>query len=238
MFPQSFKTICDPETPEYQLVFSKRKTVSIQVYPNQTVVVKAPHHVQLEKIHEFVKKRISWIQKKLYYFSQHPPHQIKKQYVEGEHHFYLGKSYPIKLKPGGANQVILEEEALHITCKTEPHIHFIKKNLEAWYIQQAKNLFVKLMDGCWAKLNHLEHRKPLLRVRKMKTRWGTFSSKTFIVTLNSELIKSPVECIEYVIMHEFCHVWHRNHGKDFYARLENILPDWHQRRKTLNTFGI
>ena len=75
---------------------------------------------------------------------------------------------------------------------------------------------------------------PALKIRKMKTLWGSFSVKRGI-TLNLELIKAPRECIEYVVIHELCHLFHLNHGPKFYNLLEQFLPDWTKRKHKLET---
>src|SRR5699024_9397669 len=74
---------------------------------------------------------------------------------------------------------------------------------------------------------------PPIKIRKMKKRWGSCQPKTKIITINSQLIEAPRFCIEYVMMHEFCHFIHPNHSKDFYTLLQVMMPDWKERKKML-----
>ena len=89
------------------------------------------------------------------------------------------------------------------------------------------------MHQCGEKPGDLNFKPLILKVRKMKTRWGSLSLKTRTMTLNSELIKTPKECIEYVIFHEFCYLKHRFHNVKFYRLLGQLLPDWKERKTKL-----
>ncbi len=118
----------------------------------------------------------------------------------------------------------------------------VRKLLENWYRQQAKVQFAEMLDVCWAKFQegslqglkpaHRKIQKPTLQIRKMKTRWGSLSHKGTL-TLNLDLIRAPRECLEYLVMHELCHLIHSNHSPAFYSLLASHLPDWTTRKQTL-----
>lgn len=219
----------------YQIIFSRRKTLAIIINPDQTILVKAPMNANLRKIQQKVCNKAGWIKNKIQYFEQFRPRIPPRQYVGGETHLYLGKPYRLKLFLGEKNHVLLQEDFLHVICKESLETSNVKKNLENWYRKQAKALFEEFMAHCWQQFNYLQEKPPKLSVRKMKTRWGSLSLKTLTVTLNSELIKASRECIEYVIFHEFCHLQNRFHDKQFYRMLKQILPDWKERKLKLET---
>jgi predicted metal-dependent hydrolase len=112
----------------------------------------------------------------------------------------------------------------------------VQKLLEAWYRAEAKRIFSSRMAACFPRLAHLQVAYPTLSVRRMKARWGSCSSTGNII-LNLKLIHLPLECIDYVIVHELCHLKEHNHSKRYYRLLEQILPDWRERRAALNAFS-
>jgi predicted metal-dependent hydrolase len=222
------------ESLAYQLILSRRKSLAIVVHPDLRVIVKAPAHCRMKKIEQFVLKQFQWIQQKLKSFERHEAKFTRLQFIAGELHFYLGKTYPLSIMLGDLNAVTLENDAFIITCLDDTSPKAVKKQLDAWYLLEAKRLFEPLMTACWIRFNHPELNMPAMSIRKMSSRWGSFSAKTYRVALNSELVKSSLDCIESVIMHEFCHIKHLNHGANFYALLEHVSPDWRACNKQLN----
>ena len=108
----------------------------------------------------------------------------------------------------------------------------IQKLLEEWYLQKASTCFQAVFHLVWEKFKRSAVAKPGLKIRKMKARWGSLSTNGWL-TLNLDLIKAPKECIEYVVIHELCHLSHRHHDSDFYKLLDRCLPDWVQRKHKL-----
>ncbi|MDE2953075.1 MAG: M48 family metallopeptidase, partial [Gemmatimonadota bacterium] len=104
--------------------------------------------------------------------------------------------------------------------------------LEEWYRSKANIYFSRVFEECWHPFHKKRIDKPTLKIRNMKTRWGSLSRKGNL-TLNLGLIKAPRECIEYVVIHELCHLFHPNHGAEFYNLLELMLPDWIKRKHKL-----
>ena len=90
----------------------------------------------------------------------------------------------------------------------------------------------KIFDGCWENFKKGDLSKPNLKLQKMEKRWGSLSDKGQL-TLNINLIQTPKECIEYVVIHELCHLIYHNHGIEFYKLLEHTLPDWMKRKYKL-----
>ena len=219
------------ESIPFHLSYSSRKSIEIAVHPNGLVTVKAPLETDKNLIQRRVYKRARWIRRQIRYFAQFDPRTPERRFVGGESHLYLGKKYRLKIRRAETDKVLLKHGFFYIaTVNNEPeHIAML---LEEWYRSKANIYFLKVFEECWYPFHKKEVDKPTLKIRNMKTRWGSLSRKGSL-TLNLELIKAPRECIEYVIIHELCHLFHPNHGAEFYNLLERMLPDWIKRKHKL-----
>ena len=113
---------------------------------------------------------------------------------------------------------MLKNGYFHIQSPNPSQGH-IQKLLEEWYLQKASTCFHAVFHLVWERFTTTAVAKPSLKIRKMKTRWGSLSNRGRL-TLNLDLIKAPKECIEYVVIHELCHLAHRHHDSDFYKLLD------------------
>jgi hypothetical protein len=221
---------------EKQLVFdvkkSDRKTIEISVHPDKHLIVKAPKNISQEQLEKKLRKRASWVIKKLRFFDNFELKNTTKNYIGGETHLYLGRQYRLKVSEGTANDVKLTRGFFEITCKNEIKPEKVKQLLDYWYRAKSEEKYNKYMEEWWPYFDKQGFTRPDLKIRKMKTRWGSLSKKGN-VTLNIELIKAPKECIKYVIVHELCHLQYHNHGSDFYSLLEKLMPDWKKRKQKL-----
>lgn len=215
----------------YALQFTDRKSLEISVYPDGSVVVKAPMIAALADVEAKIKKRARWIRKQLRYFAQFEPRTPPRKFVGGESHLYLGRSYRLKITSSDNDQVLLKGKFFLIRT-TDTCAKHIAELLQAWYLDKATQYFAKVFDNCWIGFQKNGASKPTLRIAHMKNRWGSLSRKATL-TLNPELIKAPRECIEYVVIHELCHLLHHNHGSEFQHLLERSLPDWMNRKHKL-----
>ena len=160
---------------------------------------------------------------------QKPP---EPRYGNGEMHPYLGQMYPLDVLPGGKASATFLSGRFRITTKGEPTAENVRKLLDRWYRAQAEIIFHERLAACHPRMPK-DIPLPPLRIRPMKTRWGSLSPRGS-VTLNLWLVTMPLECLDYVIMHELCHVKIKSHGPRFWKLLERFLPDCRQRRKELN----
>lgn len=216
----------------FELTYSRRKTMQIAVYPDGKVVVKAPEGAPLDKVKNRVRRRSRWIKKQLDYFQQFEPRTPPRRYVSGETHFYLGKRYRLKVICGAESSVKLSRGCLRVSTKKAAEPAEIKQLLDGWYAEKAQQHFSASFERCWPSFKRHNLLRPNLKVRAMKTRWGSLSSKGNL-TLNLTLIRAPRECIDYVMTHELCHLVHRNHGPGFYQLLEQTMPSWKQHKAKL-----
>ena len=199
------------------------------------MVVKAPLSSTLDAVEEKVKKRARWIRRQLNFFNQFIPRTPERRYVGGESHLYLGRRYRLKIElpnmPTMMNKVVLRGGYFYIPAARDSPER-IKRLLECWYKERAEKIFPVVLNDCWKALGRDDLSKPVSAIRKMDKRWGSLSGRGRL-TLNRRLIQAPRGCIEYVVMHELCHLIHHNHGRDFYRLLDRKMPDWRKRKQRL-----
>lgn len=225
---------CGKTAFRYELRRTKRQSLEIAVHPDKRVVVTAPVASAAEAIEAKVRKRARWIGRQIAYFDRFHPRTPEREYVGGESHRYLGRHYRLKIEQSVWEGVRLKHGYFFIYCRRRDPVH-IKNLLDEWYRRQAANHITALFADCWRGFAGRGVAKPALRLQAMKSRWGSMSVRGRL-TLNVRLIQAPKECIEYVIMHELCHLIHNNHSTDFYRLLCRKMPDWERRKNKLELF--
>ncbi len=220
----------------FTLTRTKRRTLGIHVYPDLSVKVVAPKGAPLKWILKTAHKRAPWILKKRQHFETFLPPVPPRQYISGETHRYLGRQYRLKVLENGPRSVKLLRGQIHVSTNGNSSNDTVKKLLEGWFRDRAKEVLADRVDACLESLHKYEISQPVIANRRMKTRWGSCSTAGR-VTLNTELIHVPKQCIDYVVTHELCHLKEHNHSPDFYRMLESVMPDWQQRREKLNWYA-
>lgn len=220
---------------DYLLLFDKRKNMEISVHPDASVLIKAPYNTDMESIEKRIRKRARWILKQQDYFNQFIPRTPEKIYKNGETHLYFGKHYRLNIKKGPISSVKLEGSYFQIISDDICDSLKIKNLLYDWYYKKSENHFHEIYNKIWSAFNFKDKEIPELKIVPLTNKWGSMS-KGNIISVNIELIKSPVDYIEYVLTHELCHLVHKNHSRDFYRLLESYLPDWKIRKHRLELF--
>lgn len=213
------------KTIHYSLLYCDRKTMEIAVHPDGSVIIKAPKDSNISLIEKKLQKRARWIIRQLNYFKQFLPKTPVRCYVNGETHLYLGKQYRLKMTEGLTDSVKLSRGFFHITTRVPATPEAAQKLLNDWYLEKAKLQFNKSLERCWQKFKSYDVIKPRLSIKRMQKRWGSLSDKGTL-TLNTDLVRAPKECIDYVVTHELCHLKYNDHGSDFYKLLDSVIPGW------------
>lgn len=221
----------------FDLHFTHSKRLTIDVYPDQRVSIKAPKGKQLDEIKKRVENRAKWIQSQIRYFERFQPLQPPRSFVPGETHYYLGRQYRLKVINHSKKDVKLLGKFLTVYTPDRENQKVIKNQVETWYKEHAKPIIYKHVDQCYEKVKRFDIEYPQIQIRLMKKRWGSFSNDKKII-LNSELIKTPLYCIDYVITHELCHLKIPNHSREFYLLLSQCMPDWEQRKERIEKVQI
>ena len=213
----------------YAVEFCCRKTLEISVMPDSAVQVRAPQGATLEAIAQKVQKKAPWIVEKQDWFARFPKGTPPKQYLGGETHSYLGRRYRLKIEKSDACSVKINGGFIRVESN-DVSAEVVRKLMDEWLRLRAEVFFRKILESYVAKF---KIEAPLrLLIRKMKTRWGSLS-KGGVLTLNLNLVAAPKECVEYVVVHELCHLKYANHSDAFFALLESRLPDWKRRKMKL-----
>jgi hypothetical protein len=216
---------------EYNLSFADRKTLGIKVLPDGLVSVIAPIEANLIDINKKVKLKANWILKQLAFFCSYKPNTPTRKFVNGETHLYLGKQYKLQIIEDTINEIKIYRGAMIIKAK-RTNTEYLEKRLNEWYKEKAILHFDELLDSSLEKFNKFKIEKPILEIRLMQKRWGS-CTKSGKIILNTELIKAPKGSIEYVIIHELCHLIYRNHNKDFYNLQNRLSPNWEKWKEKL-----
>ena len=216
---------------KYSVALMPRKSLSIAVHPDKSVVVKAPLGSTSALIAAKVKQKARWIKRQIAYFDQFDPRTPARKYVGGESHLYLGRKYRLQIELGAGDKVLLKNGYFCIaaTCDQPEHI---KRLMQSWYRSRAEIILAKIFADCWQGFARAGLSKPSLQIKSLAKRWGSLS-RSGRLSLNVNLVQTPKECIEYVVIHELCHLIHHNHSADFYQLLERTMPDWPRRKHKL-----
>lgn len=217
----------------YEVRFGRRQTLAISVHPDLRVSVVAPQGADLEVIRGKVRKRGSWIRAQWRELELYLPKQPPRAYVNGETHRYLGRQYRLRAEQGPTDSVKCLRGYFRVITGLEPAPALVKRRLDAWYRERAEEVFAARLEICHARAARAGLPRPTLRIRRMRQRWGSCTPGG-VITLNLELIMAPTECIDYVIMHELCHLQEPHHGGRFWALLAKLMPGYEQHRERLN----
>lgn len=210
-----------------------RKSLKISVLPDLSVQVLAPIDTPITDVLDKVKKRAHWILKQKDHFNNFLPKELPRKYVSGETHRYLGKQYRLKILSADENDVKLIGKYITIFSREKDDTEYNRKQLYKWYRKHAEIKYSNILNACLEKLRKYGVEKPNIQIKILISRWGSCVPNKNKILLNTNLIKAPSHCIEYVITHELCHLKHQNHDKQFYEFLTLVMPDWKKRKEKL-----
>ncbi|UZE97625.1 M48 family metallopeptidase [Alkalimarinus alittae] len=210
--------------------------VIIKVHPDQRVVATVPHDATSEAIQNAMIKRARWVWQSIKEFASQNDYVLPREYVSGETQFYLGRRYVLKVlnQPDEVTTVKLLRGKLEVTLRNE-HANrskYVKALIDQWYLQHAKNVFHERLQTVLPKATWVEG-IPSFRIMAMKKQWGSCSTKGSLM-LNPHLVKASKECIDYVILHELCHIAEHNHSEKFWRLLTQVMPNWKEVKAKLD----
>ena len=207
----------------FKVVKEKRKSLAVEVYPDFTVLVKSPEQAKDFEIKDFVKRKTPWIEKQLNYFKQFNMPE-DKFYETGSSALYLGRQYQVIIEKSPLRNIIkVFNNKIYILTPSIQKLDEVNDVFQNWFIKRAEIIFNERLNVCMKAFPDLE--MPKLRIRKLNKRWGSYLKKHEII-LNPALIKASKSSIDYVIYHELCHAYYKNHTDEFYNLLSLKMPNW------------
>lgn len=222
---------------EFLLSRRERKTLAITVHPDLRVEVIAPIEADEDAIILRVQARARWILRQRRQFLSWMPKPTPRRYRSGETHRYLGRQYRLRIVSDNKPGVSLKSGFIEIRQPDATDSSVARRQLDRWMRMQADRRFRNELGKALKRLAIHQLPPPTLRLLRMPKRWGSCTAKGEIL-LNPELIKTPAVCVEYVILHELCHLKHPNHSAAFFRMLDAVLPEWRERKQRLERAEI
>ncbi len=221
----------------YDLVFSNRRTLGITVRPDGAIHVMAPIGTPPEAVRAKLVKRSAWILSTRREFDRLRPATPPRRFVSGETHRFLGRQYRLRVEPVAPRGVTLSPEHLTVGGIAADEPRRIAVRLTLWYQREARHVVEERFDRCWSSLGE-SGRPPRLTVRLMEKRWASLSATGRSLIVNQRLVEADTDAIDFVLVHELCHLRHHDHGEAFYALLTTRMPDWRARKSRLERWMV
>lgn len=214
------------------VVYKDIKNVHLSVYPpSGRVRISAPMRFNLDTIRVFAVSKLGWIRKQQAKLREQE-REAPREYITRESHYYIGKRYLLKVFENNASpKVVWKHSTIELSVRPDTSIGKREEILDEWYRQRLKEIIPGYIQK-WEniiKVKVAEH-----AIKKMKTKWGSCNQEAGRVWLNLELMKKPLHCIEYVIVHEIVHLLERKHNEVFTAYMDKFLPMWKFYKEELN----
>jgi len=217
---------------DLNILRQKRKSLAIHILSDgQPVELRVPLRCPWSEIESFLESRLDWIHRAVLEVASRP-REIPPGFKDREIHYFLGKPYPLKLSKG-KGKVSVCDGFLNIQCSNHLDEEKVSKQLDKFYKSSSLAIYEERIEVCVADFP-VFIRPSGLRVRKMKSRWGSCSQNGEIC-LNTLLIQKPLAAIDFVITHELCHLIHFGHNKKFYALLDRAMPSWRESELLLSS---
>ena len=214
---------------EYTVTKKKIKNFIIRIYPDLRIAVSVPLLASNKDIENFVQSKKEWIETTLEKIKivKENKNNLKENVIK-----ILGKEIEKKVIKSDLERIRLTDTSIYIYSKDTGNAGIEKKLLE-WKIEKLK----AILDEYLANYTKLLNRNiNYYQIKKLSSAWGIYHKKENYISFNFDLIEKDIECIEYVVLHELCHIFYMNHQKDFWALVEKYMPDYKVRRKKLKTF--
>jgi len=216
-----------------QVVRKAIKNLHLGVYPPEgRVRVAAPMAVSDDAVRLAVVGKLVWIKRQRTRFRTQL-RQSEREMVSGESHYFLGQRYRLRVvRKDGPTKVLIRSRILELHVSQKAIAREREQELQRWYRQQLRDLIPPLLIK-WSAA--LDVKVAECCVKKMKTKWGSCNAEAQRIWVNLELAKKPVQCLEYLIVHELAHLIERHHNDNFVAIMDEHLPQWRLNRQELNS---
>ncbi len=204
--------------------------------PDGKIRVSSPVHLKDDAIRSLIATRIPWIRKQRTKF-QAQERQAPREYISGESHYVLGKARRLEVvwQDGPPSVAVKDRNRMVLQVRPNSPLARREEVLMDWYRDELRAVSAELLEA-WQKRIGVAVRS--WGIKRMKTRWGTCNGKAGRILLNLELVKKPIACIEYVVVHELLHLIEKKHNDRFVALMTKHLPKWRSCKEELNRFML
>ncbi len=219
-----------------QVIKKDIKNIHLAVYPPKGKIrLSSPRNVNDETIRLYLISKISWIRKQQRKFEKQD-REPRRDYVQRESHYFLGQRYLLRLEEKNAPpSITLQNKYLTLQVRPGTSVEQREKILNAWYRKQLKQLIPPLIEK-WERIMGVSVDD--WGVRHMKTKWGTCNIEAKRIWLNLELAKKPIQCLEFIVVHEMVHLLERKHNEIFFSYMNRFLPKWEMYKQELNRLPV
>lgn len=208
------------------------KNIHLSVYPpNGKVRISAPERMDLDTIRVFAIAKLKWIKKQREVFARQE-RETPREYLPRESHYFLGERYLLKVvEQDNSPKIVLKKKEIRMIVRPDTTQEKKKEILDEWYRSELKRIVPPIIEKWETKIGV----KPTeYGIKKMRTKWGTCNPVAKRIWLNLELAKKPLECIEYIVVHELVHLKERSHNERFITFMDEHMPKWRFFRDELN----
>lgn len=231
---QQRKIVHGQEELLYYLERKRVKRVNLRVKQDGTIFVSASSDVSAKSIDAWILSQFSRLQKiRCKQLERNASLLEQKGMLERGEIPFLGGKLSLKQQKGTKEEIYRQEDFLILTWKEGTSAQKKEKLVQGWLTQEARVLFEEISVKTYEAMREEGIAYPCIKIRKMTSRWGSCQPSRGVITLNLSLMGAPVFCIEYVVVHEFCHLVHPNHSGAFYALVERYMPYWKEARTYL-----
>jgi predicted metal-dependent hydrolase len=220
---------------EFEVIYSRRRTIGISVLPNSSVIVRVPYLTSLKTISRIVNEKYNWVLRHRDNYRRIDNSSLNRSFKTGSTHLFRGKESVLRVEKSGKPHIRFYEKTIDLGTEKTEDSAAIKRLLYKGYKNEALKCFPELLSKVLREHENQMFKPTGLVIRTMKRRWGSCSNKG-VITLSTELIKLSDLYIEYVIVHELCHLKHHNHGSQYYKLLSEVFPEWKTVRKELRKY--
>ncbi len=212
---------------DFELIRSKRRSLELRVLEDGTVQVRAPQRAPVRMVQTFVDSRRQWIADQ----QQRQASRPRQRWLDGEVLAWRGDRLQLDVSEG-RTRVGISGSYLSVRVTQPEDEMVVRSAVEGWMRRQAKGVFEDSIERQFGWFAAQGFARPTLRIKKMRTRWGSLSARGYI-NLNMALLHYPPLALDYVVMHELCHLKHMDHGPGFHSLMDAHMPDWRQRKALL-----
>lgn len=212
---------------DFELIRSKRRSLELRVLEDGTVQVRAPQRAPVRMVQTFVDSRRQWIADQ----QQRQASRPRQRWLDGEVLAWRGDRLQLDVSEG-RTRVGISGSYLSVRVTQPEEEMVVRSAVEGWMRRQAKGVFEDSIERQFGWFAAQGFARPTLRIKKMRTRWGSLSARGYI-NLNMALLHYPPLALDYVVMHELCHLKHMDHGPGFHGLMDARMPDWRQRKALL-----